>query len=491
MLLVAIRQIGKHSIIYGLGNILPKLLGFILLPIYTRYLTPADYGILSLLVVTSSIAYIIAQVGLGSALFREVIYQESDERKVQSTALYFLVGESALFFGALIFFSSKLSSLIFNSREHTHLLRLIFLAGLLNVFNIVIMARLRIRQQSALYSTLAVSRFLIGAILNIYFIVVLQRGVEGLITARLILAALFSAVYLAILIKDLRLTFATPILTRMLSFGVPLVPFGLARIVMTSSDRYFLQHFSTTAEVGLYSLGYNIGILVNLIVVAIQLAWPAQMFTIAKQSNAEHQFAKILTYYLVILGFIGLGLSVLAREVLVLMTTPRFYEAHIVVPLIVLSYILYGVIYMTNTALETQNKTKYMSPIIFFAAILNLVLNYALIPRYGMMGAAWATVIAYLVLAVVQTAVNLHFWYIPYEYKRIAKIAFVWGVIYSGSLLIRMPNVLLNGGLKLFLLATYPLLLYALRFYEKRELDTLKRFLRSGIHRLRTWETGS
>jgi len=165
------------------------------------------------------------------------------------------VGESVLFFGALITFSPQLSGLIFDNPEYTYLLRLIFLTGLLNVSNVIVAAKLRIHGQSALYSSLFTAKFLIGAMLNIYFIVVLQRGVEGLITAGLILAAVFAVVYLALLIRDLRPNFSIPILRRMLSFGVPLVPFGLAHFVMTYVDRYFLQHFSTAAEVGIYSLG--------------------------------------------------------------------------------------------------------------------------------------------------------------------------------------------------------------------------------------------
>lgn len=486
MLLEEIKKLGKHSVIYGFGTLLSRLLGFILLPIYTRLLTPADYGVLSLLVITGTTAGIIAKLGLGSAIFREVIYKSSDERVVQSTALYFLVGESILYFSIVIIFSHHLSCLIFDSPDYTNLLRLIFLTSLLNSVNIIVMARLRIREQSLLYSVLSIANFMVGAILNIYFIVVLKRGIEGLVTAGLILAAIFAVVYLVLLLHDLRLTFSMQILRRLLNFGVPLVPFGLARIVMTSADRYFLQHFSTTTDVGLYSVAYRIGIAVNLIVGAVQLAWPAQMYKIAKRLDAERQLAKILTYYLFVLGFIGLGLSVFAKEVLILMTTPQFYAAYAVVPLLVISYIMYGVMYMTNSALETQNKTKFMSPIIIGAASLNLLLNYLLVPKFGMMGAAGATVMSYTTLVVVQTAVNLHFWYIPYEYKRIAKIVFICVIIYTGSLLIQMPNIWLTGGLKLFLLATYPFLLHVVRFYDKQELVTLKQLLRARLPRMRS-----
>lgn len=481
----AIKQLGKHSIVYGLGGLVTSLLGFVLLPIYTRYLTPADYGVFSLLLVTSSVAGIIAQLGLGSALFREVIFRESDENVVESTALYFLIFEATIFFTILMVFSSQFSSLIFATSRYASLLSLTFLTTLLGVFDVVTLAKLRIQGRSTLFAVLTIARFLVGFTLNVYFIVVLQHGLEGLVIANLLRAALFAVVSLGLLIGDLRPVFSMPILQRLLSFGIPLVPFGISHLALTSADRYILQHFSTTAEVGLYSLGYTIGMMVNLIVSAVQLAWPAQMYTIAKRPDAEQQFSRILTYYLLVLGFIGLGLSVLAREVLMIMTTPSFYEAYIVVPLVALSYILWGTMYMTNTALETQNRVKYMSLTIVCCAILNLGLSYLLIPSHGMMGAAWATFISYLALAVVQLAINLHFWYIPYEYRRIAKLAIAWGVMYALNLFIRTSNVWLSASLKVLLLTTYPLFLYLLGFFEARELARLKLLFQTGIQRMR------
>jgi O-antigen/teichoic acid export membrane protein len=323
-----------------------------------------------------------------------------------------------------------------------------------------------------------VSRFLVGIVLNRYFIVVLGRGVEGLITAGLIAAALFAAVSLILLSRDLCLTFSLAILRRMLSFGVPLVPVGLSSLFLTLADRYFLQHFATTTEVGLYSLGYNIGMVMRLAEQSFQLAWPPYCFSVAKQSDAEHQFARILSYCLIIFGFLGLGLSVLAREVLVIMTTPKFYSAYKVVPLIALSYIFSSARHVTNSGLATQNKMKYTPPIIIGSGLFNLGLNYLLIPPYGMMGAAWATVISYFTMVIVTTVVNQHFWYIHYEYHRMVKIALVCAVIYCTNLLIQTSNLWLNMGVKLVLLASYPFLLYVFRVYEKEELTMVKRLFR-------------
>jgi O-antigen/teichoic acid export membrane protein len=401
------------------------------------------------------------------------------------------LGESAFFFGALLILSPHLSSLIFSTETNAPLLRLVFVTGFFSVLDVVIMARLRARAQSGLYSLLSTVSFLVGLILNIYFIVVLRRGVEGLITAGLISAALTAVVYFLLLLKDLRPTFSLGILRRMLSFGIPLVPVGLSSLGLTIADRFFLQHYTTTAEVGLYSLGYNIALVINLMEQAFQLSWPPQMFTIAKKSDAEHQFARILTYYLLVFGFIGMALSVLSREVLTLMTTPRFYPAYKVVPLITLSYIFAGIRHITNVGLATKSKMKYVPPIITGSALLNIGLNFLLIPTHGMMGAAWATVISYFALVTVQIMVNHHFWPIRYEYDRIAKITLMWGMVYGISLLIRTPYLWLNLSLKLGLLVAYPFFLYPLRFYESMEVNVIKEFLRSWNRSLRAWRSGS
>jgi O-antigen/teichoic acid export membrane protein len=134
---------------------------------------------------------------------------------------------------------------------------------------------------------------------------------------------------------------------------------------------------------------------------------------------------------------------------------------------------------------------KYVPPIITGSALLNIGLNFLLIPTHGMMGAAWATVISYFALVTVQIMVNHHFWPIRYEYDRIAKITLMWGMVYGISLLIRTPYLWLNLSLKLGLLVAYPFFLYPLRFYESMEVNVIKEFLRSWNRYLRAWRSGS
>jgi O-antigen/teichoic acid export membrane protein len=190
------------------------------------------------------------------------------------------------------------------------------------------------------------------------------------------------------------------------------------------------------------------------------------------------------------LGFISLGFSVLAREMLVVMTTPEFYAASTVVPLILISYLFYGVRFMTNYGLVRENKLKYASMIIIGTAVINLGLNYWLIPRYGMIGAAWSTLISYGVLLIAHMIVNLRFWPISYEYWRIAKVGIVWAVIYISSLQITASNIIWSIFIKMLMLLSYPVLLYLIRFFKQEELVTLKGIIISRTKKLEhLWKT--
>ena len=470
-----LKQLSKESAIYGMGSLFNVVLGFVLIPLYTRYLSPADYGVYSLMVIISQVATTIAALGMASAMFREVIYHEADESEVISTTLNFLVLEALVFFAVLLVLAPKLAGVLLGGEEHALLLQLLFVGSLLSMTDFVVMAALRIRAKPALYSSLVVTKFVAGIIFNIFFIVVLRQGLAGLIYTRLAQGILSTIINVAILAKNWRPRINWPILRRMLDYGVPIMPVAIASIALTSSDRYFLEHFASTTEVGIYSLGYKLGMVVSMMVSAVSLAWGAQLFVIAKQPNAEQKYARILTYYLVTVGFVGLIISVLSREVLQIFTAPAYYDAYTVVPLIVISYIFYGAMYMTNIALPVQGKTRYNTVIVIGAALLNLGINSVLIPRFGMMGAAVSTVLSYLALLIVQAAVNLHFWYIPYEYGRIVRLGVAWALVYGISLLIQTPSPWLGGALKGVLILAFPVILYVLGFYSEEELKMIRR----------------
>lgn len=258
----------------------------------------------------------------------------------------------------------------------------------------------------------------------------------------------------------------------MISFGIPYIPSNLATWIMTFADRYFLQFLSTSTALGLYSMGYKFGAVISILVVTpLTRAWGPFFWSIAKEKNNKEIYSVVLTYFILIGTSIALGLSVLSEEVLIIMATPPFYSAYKIVPLIALSYILYGCFTILAVGIALKKKTKYMPLIVGTGAIVNLGLNYLLIPSYGMMGAAVATVISYLLLPIGSYFVSRRFYPIEYEWGRVGKIFIAAVLVYAGSLFISTNSAIITVLFKLASLLGFPILLFAFKFFKSEEIQ--------------------
>ena len=474
-------RLSQHSIIYGLGVVVSQLVGFFLIPVYTRYLTTSDYGHLELLQITGTMLGVIFVMGLNSALVRSYfLCDNADEKKrVVSTAFVFLSASSALLTLLLVALAGSFSSLLFGSPEYTQYFRLIFLVLFFDTSIMVGLTVFMVRQEPVNYALVTVTRVVLGIVLNIVFVVVLHKGVLGILEASVITSAFIYLVLLGSVIRRTGFSFSVEELKRMLAFGLPLVPGGLAFYILTLSDRYFLQFFSTTTELGLYSLGYKFGLVVGALLVGpFSTAWGPFAFAMAKEPHVKQTFSRVLTYFVLVAMFVALALSVLSKEVLHVMATPAFFNAYKVVPLIALSYVLYGCYYILSIGLSLEAKTKYIAVVVGTIAIVNLGFNYLLVPSYGMMGAASATLIAFLLLALVSFLASQRFFRVDYDWGRIVKICLAAGVVYAGSLFITNESGIVAGVFKLLSLLAYPILLYIFRFYQPEEIQKVKEIIK-------------
>ena len=211
-----------------------------------------------------------------------------------------------------------------------------------------------------------------------------------------------------------------------------------------------------------------------LLIIPFELAWIPFMLSVAKRDDAKQIYSSVLTYFLLIGVFIALALSVLSREVIAIMATPPFHDAYKVVPLIAFSYLLFGCYLILQAGIYIEGKTKYVPLIVGAGAVLNLGLNYLLIPSYGMMGAATATLLSYLLLPVAMLFVAGKYYPIRYEFDRIIKIVLAAVPIYVGCMFVSTGSLLIEGLIKLIILATYPALLYVLRLPKPQELEKIK-----------------
>jgi len=476
-----LKRLIKQSAIYGVGSIASPFIGFIMLPVYSRFLTPSEYGILAVTTVAINFVAALISLGINSGLIRFYFdYTEKrDKDQVVVSSLLFSFVASVVFAVVLWVFSGPVSSILFDFDQGQLYLKLILLIAVADTGITNCLATLRAEERPVTYSMMTVLRLVLTFSLNIVFVVVLKRNVRGILEAELLSGVVCYLTALLIVARGKPFTFSWAKTRQVLSFGVPLVPGNVASLVMTLSDRYFLQHYATLEDVGLYSVGFRIASALRIAFIEpFRIAWPPYMFSVLDKPDAREIYKKVLVYFTFVCVWAGLTLSVFAREALMVLATPAYYPGYRVVPLLALSYILLGMCSILVAGIQISNKTKYASYSFIIAAGVSLGMNFLLVPRLGMMGAATASVTAYTVLNLLYFLISQRFYYIAHEFRRLG-LAFVSGIaLYLlAFLLTRRMGIAPSVLVKAVLVLLYPALLYVLRFYTREELRKIRELL--------------
>lgn len=463
-------QLIKHSGIYGLGTILSKSVGFLMIPVYTRYLVPADYGVLELLDLVIFFSGIFATMGICSAFFR--FYGDSDspdDRKaVTSTALFTVAGLSLFVLVLMQLLARDLSTVAFGNATYAPLVRIVAFTLFFSNLTEVPLAYLRAQQRTVLFVVIGLIRTVLSATLLILAVAVLRMGVMGVVYGNLISSVLVGVTLLSALIVRVRGKFSREKFEQMFRYGAPLIVQSLASFVLVFSDRFFLRHFASLSEVGIYGLGYKLAGIVSLLVSGpFDMTWSWQQFELAKRPNARHMYAKIQIYQLLVSLLVGLAVSVLAKDILRVLSPPGYWGAAPIVPLIALSYVLSNTRVVVLSGILIQRATNQLAVITPIAAAANLGLNYVLIARYHAMGAAVATLISYALLLVLSYAVAQRVYSVRYEYGRNIGVLVLATLIYLVSTLFDF-RLFASIAVNVLLVMLFPIISAAMLRREER-----------------------
>lgn len=472
------KRLAIHTSIYGVASALNASLSFILTPLYARYLIPADFGIVTIFTITATFAATLFQLGTGTAIFRSVIQREIDKKIVLSTAFYFTWGLILPFLGMCLLLSGPLSRLLSESLPaRSLLLSMAFITAACDAVVTIPLAKLRIEERSVVYSLLACGNLLLGLSLNIYFVAVVHMGIRGILIANLLRSGVYMFVSTFILIPDLRPLFSYSEVKELVRFGAPLIPISIAGLILSVADRYFLQHFTSMTEVGIYSVGYKLGSLLQLPIGAFQIAWPTIMFAVYKTPQAKSFYARLLTYFCLLLGTLTLAIAIFAREIIHVIAAPEYFNAWQIVPIVALSQIALGTVYATAVGINVRKRPENLMFAWFLGVGVHITLNFVLISRYGMLGAALSTLAGYTTVAVGATVASLRLYPIPYHYVRLLKLAAAVAVVYLCSLVVPGNHFGLQSVLKLLIICAFPILLWGIGFFPENEIALVKSYL--------------
>jgi O-antigen/teichoic acid export membrane protein len=331
---------------------------------------------------------------------------------------------------------------------------------------------IRLREIAKYFVFLSLSKLLLSTGLIIYFLTVLDLGLLSVTYGQIVGACFLIIMTLPLVLKEATFRISLGLVKEPLKFGYPLVISGYSNLLLDSGDRYMLNMFTSVSSVGLYAFGYRIAGLLNtiLIVPLNQAIFPT---VYQKEENPAEQRAFIATaatYYYFVAIFMALGLSLMAREAIMLLAAPDFWPAWTVVPIIAFSYVQLGLGRFFKWGALLRNKSYHVSAMVLASALLNIGLNLFMIPLWGILGAALATVIAYIFWNALTLYYSAKFYSLYFDLGRIGHITVVGVVLYLVSLFVANTDMfVLNVLIKLLILSVYPLLFFITGFFDPKE----------------------
>lgn len=393
----------SDSATYGIGGMLGQLIGFLLLPLYTRYLTPEDYGVWAMLAIIAMLFGPLANLGMTNAIFRRFnLCQDADERgEVLSTGLASVVASTLWLLLLCQLAAVPITVLFLEDAGLVPLVRLTLLSAALSALGAVPQVTLRADRRVRAAATVNVLNVILSASLTVWLVAGAGLGVLGVVLGGLVASLVITMLYFLLTLSSFRRTISLATWRYMLSYGLPLVPHRLQAVGLALFGQFMVGKMLGLQAAGLYNIAVKVAVPLKFVVGAVQQAWVPYKFQIhAQDSDPAAFFRSATTYYVAGISYLWVGVSLWGPEVLRLMTAESFHAAALLVPFVALIPVSKGLYYMLGTGFEFTDNTKPM-PLVSAAGLVVVVLGaFALIPWLGPLGAALATVAGWLVMTV-------------------------------------------------------------------------------------------
>ncbi len=438
-----IKEAGSHTLIYGLGAAVQTLLGFVLIPLYTRYYTAEIYGVLTLVVLCGTLAGVVFYLGASSALSRSYYdYTDAGERKkVCSTSLMLTLVGASLQVALGYVLRERLSLLLFGSTKYALHINLALVGSALGFTNTLFYLILRFERRSKLVILINILMLLSGASLIIWMLTGLKLGVMAPILGD----AINQLLLLGILLLATRKYFAWGVSGReikvQLHYGLPTMVCGLLFYLQTSTDRLMIDKWLSLSEVGIYALGCKIGTIIQpLFINPFSQIWAPMRMQYREDGNFNELYRVILTYFSAVGLFFAVAVSLFAQEILIFFSgRPEFHVAYQVVPFVIVAYLVYGAVNIVDFGVALSRKVIYHVYAFGAAWLGNAGLNFVLLPRYGYRAAAVVLLLTFLILTAIVFSISQRLYRIHYEGRRLLALAVSGAAVVVLGLLPSVP----------------------------------------------------
>jgi len=465
------RSILTTTSTYSLSLLFLRFTSFLMMPILTRLLTTADYGILELLDLTLYVFGALVGVQLGQALFYFYSSSEDDQRTTVSSAMagsiVLGIGIIGLLLGYVL--SPVCSRLVLGTPQYTTLFQLAF--GNLGV-GVVIetgLSWLRVRNLARPYVVLSIGRNLLSAALSVFFLMRLHQGVASIQWGAL-LSGIPLALYVCVhVFRENGFGISVRALWKQTKYAAPLSISGALMLVLHYGDRFFLVRTVSLSDIGIYSVAYKLGMIITMVQNPFMLFWGSQMFRLVQEPKGDRLYIRISTYLLFVVTFVAVALSLFVQPLLRLMAAPAFSGAAAYVPVLAVAYVLRALGDHVRSVFNLEDRTEKHLTCNLVSAGACLALYATLIPRYGVWGAVLSTLGGFIVFLLIGLWEAQRIRYFALEYRRYFHLAICSGLCIAAGKLVPVRDWWLQVAWGVVLLVMWLLLLATTGFFDRAE----------------------
>jgi O-antigen/teichoic acid export membrane protein len=424
---VQFEALGKSALMFAGGAVVSKAISFAMLPLYTHYLSPADYGALELIELSLDSITVIAGSRLLGGVFRFYHKATSDagRRSVISTAIWLVCLGYALVCCLAFIEAPLIARLVLGAERYTNLVRLGAVATATSTLTFVTFPYYRLKARFKFLFWAGVVRLAIQVVFNVLLLTVAHLGAEAMFVSTIIANLCLGSVLLSRVLRDVGVRYVPHVAADLYRFGVPLIATQVATIVLTFGDRYFLVKATTLDAVGRYTLAYQFAFLLAMLAQSpIETVWDPKRHEVAKLPRGERDviYARMFVYSSCILLTAAVGIALFVRSALQLLTRTAYWQAADVVPVLLPAIILQAWSASQDIGIIISERTKWIAAANWAGAGVVLVAYALLIPRYAAWGAATATVIGYAVRYGLILFASQRLWPIRYRWAPVLQL---------------------------------------------------------------------
>lgn len=467
-----IARLASDTVVYGISTVLSRFLTFLLTPLFTNYLSKSEIGEVSGIYAMIAFVNILYSLGMEPAFMRFWSKDAGAENnRVFATAFSTVAVLSVIVTALTIALATPIadSKLLALGMQGAHLVQIAALIPLLDGLVLIPFAQLRMQQRPKEFASMRLLSVVVTFTFTLLFVVGFGWRIEGALWAGVIGSATTFLVFLPGVLRTLRSvpSSASGLLRQMLAFGLPTVPSNFSSIMVQVADRPILMMLTSSSVLGMYQTNFRLALPMMMFVTVFEYAWKPFYLNHRHDEDARQTFARVFTAFTGVCGVIFL-VTAFFIEYLVQMpfiggrfVNPEYWEGMTIIPVVMFAYFFNGVFINMAAGLHIEKRTGYFPVATLAAAIVSVAATWMLVPLHGIMGAAWAKVLAYVVSAVILYVVSQRVYPISYEWSKVLMLLGATAALYAAVMLIEVDGTA-GIAIRIVAIAAYGVLILAM-----------------------------